>query len=333
MTLSLEQLALAMDQSLWETKLAHRPKSFWYPYSTLNNVALLERLCATAQFSLLDVCRGAHGKIADIGAADGDLAFFMEKQGLAVEVIDNEYTNFNGLEGARTLKKALNSSVVIRSVDLDSQFSLREQKYDAIFFLGTLYHLKNPFFLLESLARVTRYCFVSTRIAKQTADGQLLAQYPVAYLLAPQECNNDDTNFWIFSDQGLKRLIDRTGWNLLSYLTIGNTAESTPADVDKDERAFCLLEKRSAFLSANPNPVTTTAEGPGKTTISWDTCDGSIGRIFVSINGGEEILFADGRCGSAQAPWIERSSSYEFRLYNSEHTELLADVAVVRAIW
>ena len=76
-----------------------------------------------------------------------------------MEVIDNEYTNFNGLEGARTLKEALNSSVIIRSVDLDSQFSLAGQKYDAVFFLGTLYHLKNPFFLLESLARIDEILF------------------------------------------------------------------------------------------------------------------------------------------------------------------------------
>ena len=179
------------------------------------------------------------------------------------------------------LRGRLNSSVAIRSVDLDSQFSLTGQKYDAVFFLGTLYHLKNPFFLMESLARLTKYCFVSTRIAKQTADGQSLSPYPVAYLLGPQECNNDDTNFWIFSDHGLKRLIERTGWNLLSYVTIGDTASSTPADPKRDERAFCLLEKRPPLLGADPNPVPAGQE-PGKTTISWDTCDGSIGRVFVS---------------------------------------------------
>ena len=184
MTLSLHQLALATEQNLWEIKLAYRPKSFWYPYSTLHNVAVLEKLSATAGLNLLDLCRGTHGKVADIGAADGDLAFFLERQGLAVEVIDNSTLNFNGLEGARALKEALNSSVVIRSVDLDSQFSLAGQKYDAVFFLGTLYHLKNPFFLLEGLARMTKHCFVSTRIAKQTADGQSLSPYPVAYLLA-----------------------------------------------------------------------------------------------------------------------------------------------------
>ena len=326
----LYQAALATEQTLWTVKVAQRPKSFWYPYSTLHNVAVLEKLSTAAGFRLLDLCRGAHGRVADIGAADEDLAFFLEKQGLSVDVIDNEYTNFNGLEGARTLKEALNSSVMIRSVDLDSQFSLTGQKYDVIFFLGTLYHLKNPYFVLESLARMTKYCFVSTRIAKETADGQLLSQYPVAYLLAPQECNNDDTNFWIFSDHGLKRLIERTGWNLLSYVTIGDTANSTPADAERDERAFCLLEKRPPFLSASPNPVPG-SKGAGKTTVSWDTCNGSIGRVFVSINGGNEMLFADGRRGSAPANWIETGSNYEFRLYNSDHKEILAKVVVTRA--
>ena len=323
----LRQLATTTERDFWEIKLAENPKTFWYPYSTLHNVVVLEELCSQAHVNFLELCGGTYGKVADIGAADGDLAFFLEKLGLSVDAIDNEYTNFNRLEGARTLKKALKSSVAILSLDLDSQFSLAAQKYDVIFLLGTLYHLKNPFFLLESLARITKYCFLSTRIARQTADGSLLASHPVAYLLEPRECNNDDTNFWIFSDQGLKRLIDRTGWNLLSYLTIGDTTRSTPADPERDERAFCLLEKRPPSLTANPNPVPA-SEGFGKTTISWDTADGSIGRIYVSVNRGQELLFADGRRGSASAHWIKTGSMYEFRLYNLDHTELLEEVTV-----
>jgi hypothetical protein len=329
MTSSLRDLAIATEQLLWKTKVAHRAEPFWYPYRGLRNVAILEELCSMAQVNLLELCRGPYGKVADIGTADGDLAFFLEKLGLSVEAIDNEYTNFNRLDGARALKTALQSSVIIRSIDLDAQFSLMDKKYDAVFFLGTLYHLKNPFFVLESLSRITRYCFISTRIAKQTADGQSLSQYPVAYLLGPQECNNDDTNFWVFSDQGLKRLIDRTGWNLLSYVTIGDTTSSTPADAERDQRAFCLLEKRPATLGANPNPASA-GERPGETTVSWDTGDGSIGKVYVAMNGGPERLFADGRRGSVSAHWIKTGSNYEFRLYNSDHTELLAKVAVTR---
>jgi tRNA (mo5U34)-methyltransferase len=330
-TSSLREMAVATEQSLWKIKLAHRAKSFWYPYATLRNVAILERLSTMAELNLLQLCRGQYGKIADIGAADGDLAFFLEKQGLAVDMIENESTNFNRLEGARILKHALDSSVTIRSVDLDSQFPLSDEKYDAILLLGTLYHLKNPFLILERLARMTRYCFVSTRIARQTADGQPLSRYPIAYLLGAQECNNDDTNFWIFSEEGLKRLIDRTGWSVLSYLTIGDTTNSTPADPDRDERAFCLLQSNTApTLSASPNPVPA-GEGTGTTTISWNTGDKAEGKVYVSTDGGEESLFSAGRQGSRVASWIREGSSYEFRLYNSDHTELLANVTVTSA--
>jgi len=170
-TSRLSDLAIATAQKLWEIKLGHRPRSFWYPYSTLSNVGLLEQLSASAGLTLLETCRAQCGKVADIGGADGDLAFFLEDQGLSVDVIDNEETNFNLFQGARILKEALNSSVTIRSVDLDSQFALAGEKYDVIFLLGTLYHLKNPFFVLEKLAQITRYCFVSTRVARHTTDG------------------------------------------------------------------------------------------------------------------------------------------------------------------
>lgn len=57
-TSSLRDLALAKEQELWNTKLAHRPKSFWYPYATLRNIPVLERLLAGTGLDLLDLCRG-----------------------------------------------------------------------------------------------------------------------------------------------------------------------------------------------------------------------------------------------------------------------------------
>jgi tRNA (mo5U34)-methyltransferase len=321
----LSELASSIEQRLWEIKLGHRPKSFWYPYPTLWNVGLLERLSADAGLSLLQVCRGEYGKVADIGAADGDLAFFLEKQGLSVDVIDNEATNFNSFQGIRILKDALNSSVTLRSVDLDAQIDLPSKRYDVIFLLGTLYHLKNPFFVLEKLAQMTRYCFASTRVARQTPDGHSLSPYPVAYLLGPRECNDDYTNYWIFTDEGLKRLFDRTGWSVLSQINIGATTNSTPADPDRDERAFVFLRAVETTLSAVPNPVPP-GDNPGETTISW-----SGGKVYVSMNGNNEVLFAHRREGSSVAKWILAGSSYEFRIYNSDHTELLAKLTVTMA--
>lgn len=244
--LPLYQSALETERTLWTVKLTQRPKSFWYPYPTLRNFKPLAQLLAASGFDLLKLCQGSNRRIADIGAADGDLAFFLEKMGLSVDAVDFESTNFNRMEGIRILKEALNSSVTIQSIDLDSQFSLPSEKYDAIFLLGILYHLKNPFFVLEKLAGITRHCFLGTRVAKKTPDGHSVARYPVAYLLEPEECNGDSTNFWIFSGEGLKRLVHRTGWNILAYTTIGDIMNSTPADPNHDERAFCILESKGA---------------------------------------------------------------------------------------
>lgn len=324
----LRQLAKTTELNFWEIKLAHRPESFWYPYHTLQNVGVLEQLLTNAGLDFFELCQGPHGKIADIGGADGDLAFFLEKIGLTVDLIDNEPTNFNQLEGARILRDALHSNVTIRTVDLDSQFTFSGEKYDAIFLLGVLYHLKNPFFVLEKLAALARYCFLSTRIARQTDNGQQISQGPIAYLLGPNECNNDSTNFWIFSDEGLKRLINRTGWSILSYLSIGVTANSTPADPDRDERAFCLLRsERIPLVTASPNPVPAHKD-TARTVISWSTGTANPGKVYVSIDGQEELLFATSRQGCAPANWIRTGRTYEFRLYDSNHAQLLDKVAV-----
>jgi len=83
-------------------------------------------------------------------------------------------------------------------------------------------------------------------------------------------------------------------------------------------------------LTAYPNPVPF-GNRSGKTTISWNTGNTDIGKVYVSMNGGEEVLLAHKRQGSAVANWIQTGSTYEFRLYNSAHTELLAKVVVTGA--
>ena len=243
---ALYQAALATERTLWTVKLAQRPESFWYPYPTLRNLKPIDQLLTASGFNLLELCRGVHGKLADIGTADGDLAFFLEQNGFSVDAIDFEPTNFNQMGGIRILKQALNSAVTIHSVDLDSQFSLPSERYDTIFLLGILYHLKNPFFVLEKLARIARRCFLGTRIAKKTPDGHSFAKYRSHICWNQRNAIATVPIFWIFSGEGLKRLIHRTGWNILVYTTIGDTINSTPADPDHDERAFCVLESKSA---------------------------------------------------------------------------------------
>jgi hypothetical protein len=88
-----------------------------------------------------------------------------------------------------------------------------------------------------------------------------------------------------------------------------------------------FVTKMTPTLSTSPNPVPA-GEGSGKTTISWNSVDG---KVYVSVNGRNEVLFSDSPRGSQDADWIGEGSSYEFRLYNSDHDELLDKIIVTKA--
>lgn len=241
--------AMLFREQLERTKATLEDASFWYPYDIMANFLHLDHLLTGEYRSVFD--RLDESVVADIGAADGDLAFFCESRGAAVDIIDHGSTNFNGLRGARRMQQHLGSSVSIHDIDLDNQFTLPRERYDLTFFLGILYHLKNPFFVMEHLARRSETCFLSTRVAKYAGPQRTSIQaLPVAYLLGPREANNDPTNFWIFSTAGLRRLLDRCGWDVLAYATVGNVENSDPATAQGDERAFCYLRSRHDFGSA-----------------------------------------------------------------------------------
>jgi GT2 family glycosyltransferase/glycosyltransferase involved in cell wall biosynthesis/SAM-dependent methyltransferase len=213
----------------------------WYPYGTLNNFVHLRDIFNNFN---LDKITEINSEVLDIGGADGDLAFFFEKLGFKVTLIDKKETNFNQLNAVNLLKKALNSNVQIQEVDLDSMFNFADKKYKLVIFLGVLYHLKNPFYILEKLSRQSDYLLISTRVAKYSPDGVNISDLPVSYLVAPDETNNDPTNYWIFSNVGLKRLFERTGWEIVGLSNVGDTLSSNPRDSAHDERTFALLKNK-----------------------------------------------------------------------------------------
>jgi tRNA (mo5U34)-methyltransferase len=225
------------------------PAAFgWYPYGTLSNFMLLEKLLGRENRNLLDLAGDA--PIADIGTADGDTAFFLESLGHRAHAIDYPPTNYNSCRGLHLLKEALGSSIEIREIDLDKHFELPGERYGLAFFLGILYHLKNPFGALERHAvvstRVVRYNLApkargSSAVNRERVE---LRTVPTAYLVAADETNNDATNYWMFSEAGLRRTLDRAGWDVLDFTTFGNDRTSDPATNEGDERAFCLLRSR-----------------------------------------------------------------------------------------
>ena len=124
----------------------------------------------------------------------------------------------------------------------------------------------------------------------------------------------------------IKQLVDEQA---AGSITLGRKEEFRLSKFESllvTQGVVCVT-KVTPVLKASPNPVPA-GKGPGQTTITWNSVHG---KIYVSVNGREEMLFAGSPRGSQDANWIEAGSRYEFRLYNSNHKELLEKVVVTRA--
>jgi len=219
----------------------------WYPYDILANLVHVDGMLTGENRDLNRLVQNL--PVADIGAADGDLAFALEDiAGWQIDIIDTAATNMNGLRGAQALRDYLDSRVKIHDIDIDRQFALPRERYGLVFLLGILYHLQNPYYTLRMLASRSTYCLLSTKVARFAGPARTpIGDLPVGYLVAPDETNNDATNYWILSPTGLERLVQRAGWSILDKANLGNTAMSDPATPENDERMFMLLASTNAI--------------------------------------------------------------------------------------
>jgi SAM-dependent methyltransferase len=237
----LRKLAARFRQRLADVKARLGEAEFaWYCYDTLSAFDHLDRLLTGEHRFLLELAEDS--PILDLGCQDGDLSFFFESLGCEVHAADLPDWNYNQMRGVARLREALDSRIHVHQIDLDTQFALPEETFGLALFFGVLYHLKNPFQALEILSSRVRYCLLSTRIAQVTpGSGTRIQDQPVAYLLSPGETNNDVSNYWILSEAGLRRLVQRSGWRIVEFMTAGCATDSDPVSGDRDERAFCLL--------------------------------------------------------------------------------------------
>ncbi|HZR66242.1 MAG TPA: hypothetical protein VFA85_13920 [Terriglobales bacterium] len=130
----------------------------------------------------------------------------------------------------------------------------------------------------------------------------------------------------------VKELIDEQGAASITMQSpAGKRRASRFQSVHVTDGIVFVTKIPPVSMNASPNPVPTGDKAPGSTTISWSTGSADIGCVYVSVDGGRETLFAQRNHGSAIADWIKAGCAYEFRLYDSGHTKLLASVRVTGA--
>ena len=220
------------------------PRVTWYPWQTLGQIQVLDGFLQGDTSALMNMI--GRDAALDVGCGDGDIAFFLESLGARIDAIDQAPTNYNALLGVHALKQALGSAIRIHAVDLDTRPQLPSFTYGFTVMLGVLYHLKNPFYVLETIAARADWCVLSTRIAQVTpAHRTRIEDEPVAYLLGAREANHDPTNYWIFSSAGLLRLLERTGWIVMGHRRVGCAIDSDPVRAESDERLIVIVKSRT----------------------------------------------------------------------------------------
>jgi 2-polyprenyl-3-methyl-5-hydroxy-6-metoxy-1,4-benzoquinol methylase len=238
----LSRRADAFRRTLAEARSRSQGVFDWYPHDTLGNVVAIEQLVGPEVSQLVELAGGE--PVLDAGCADGDLAFLLESLGCEVHAIDDPVNNYNAMLGVRALASALASKVRVEAADLDAQFALPSASYGLALVLGLLYHLKNPFYVMERISRHARHCLVSTAITDYVPGlYETVTGTSVTYLADVYEVNRDSTNYWFFSDAGFRRLLSRANWDIVSYYLTGGEGESGPGAIGA-KRAFCLARSR-----------------------------------------------------------------------------------------
>ncbi|MDE3167618.1 MAG: hypothetical protein KGN36_17585 [Acidobacteriota bacterium] len=245
------QQAAAFAKRIEREKRALQVDFEWYPYDTLSNLWHIDRLLTGAHRGLIapQGTGGRRERVLDFGSQDGELGFFLESLGYDVVAADHPAYNHNGMRGIRALKAALGSRVEIHEIDADRPFTLPHDGYDLVLFLGILYHLRNPFYVLEELARRATHLLLSTRVARRYPGGAAMPEgMAIAYLLRANELNQDDSNYFIFSEPALRVVLERAHWEVRDFLSLG-AAASDPVRLDRDERAYCYARSRHSRLA------------------------------------------------------------------------------------
>jgi tRNA (mo5U34)-methyltransferase len=134
--------------------------------------------------------------VLDVGAWNGYFTVASVQHGASrVLALDSPTWNApgerNGYEGFRLVKQYLAPNAEELNSDVMDISMERIGQFDVILFLGVLYHLKHPLFVLEHLARIAR-----ERIVVESHLDALDASRPTAIFYPGAECFNDGSNWW-----------------------------------------------------------------------------------------------------------------------------------------
>lgn len=149
--------------------------------------------------------------VLDIGAWDGFYSFEAERHGASRVLATDSYSwsgeGWGTKAGFELARKALNSQVEDKTIDVLDLSPDNVGVFDLVLFLGVLYHLRHPLLALERVASVTgKQLILETHVDLLTCRRPAMAFYPGT------ELNNDPTNWCGPNPLMVKAMLETVGF-------------------------------------------------------------------------------------------------------------------------
>jgi tRNA (mo5U34)-methyltransferase len=130
--------------------------------------------------------------VLDVGAWDGFFSFEAERRGASrVLATDSFMWERGGKAGFELARRALNSHVEDKTIDVLDLAPETVGVFDLVFFLGILYHLRHPLLALERIFKVT-----GKQLILETHVDMIWNPRPGMIFYPGAELHRDPTNWW-----------------------------------------------------------------------------------------------------------------------------------------
>lgn len=120
----------------------------------------------------------------------------------------------------------------------------------------------------------------------------------------------------------------KTDESLLPSLRAPYVYRSYPLATEPLRLNISQVQRSAAALTVLPQGDGSDGQAAKEDILEWNTGDGTIGQVWVSVGGEAESLCAEGASGSCSLPAPSRSSVRLFRLYGGEKYDTLLATAV-----
>jgi tRNA (mo5U34)-methyltransferase len=149
--------------------------------------------------------------VLDIGAWDGFFSFEAERRGATrVVAVESYCWSGNGWgrkAGFELARRALNSKVEDREMEVLDLSPENVGTFDVVFFLGVLHHMRHPLLALEKVAAVTKqHLILETKVDLLACRTPAMAFHPGSGL------NHDPTSWWAPNLSALRNMLRAVGF-------------------------------------------------------------------------------------------------------------------------